>query len=275
MKKRFNRINLASLGMQLMLLGAGSTASANALTDIAKKSDENTLTIGTGAAFGPRYSGSDQNMTGPVLALDYSTPGGFFASTMRGIGYGSTAGSFNYSAALGYRDGRQEKDESSFGFSSGSTRLRGMGEIKGSAIAILSAGYTPLEWLNLSVTADLALSQKDNGNAFHFSASSPFYTADKDKLSLAATASVGDTKYLQTYYGVTALQSANSGYAAFKPNSGLYEVSANLSWEHQFDKNWALHTLVGAARLQGDAAKSPIARRRLSPNAAVYVTYSY
>jgi len=278
MKKRLNRKNLASLGMQLMLLGAGSSTAANALADTAKnpsKNDENTLAIGAGAAFGPRYSGSDQNTAGPVLALDYATPGGFFASTMRGIGYGSTAGAFNYSAALGYRGSRQEKDESSFGFSSGSTRLRGMGEIKGSAIAILSAGYTPLEWLNLSVTADLALSQKDNGNAFHFGVSSPFYAADKDKLTLAATASVGDSKYMQTYYGVSALQSANSGYAAFKPKSGLYEVSASLGWDHQFDKNWTLHALAGATRLQGDAAKSPIARRRLAPNAAVYVTYSY
>lgn len=271
---------LLSIVVLLALLVVGLLAARNAHADEATSgakaaSTENTLIIGAGAAFGPRYSGSSQNMTGPLLLLDYSTPSGFFASTMRGLGYGSTIGAFNYSAALGYRGGREEKDESDFGFSSGSTRLRGMGDIKGSASAILSLGYTPVEWLNLSVTADLALSQRNNGNAFHFGVSSPFYSGPSDKLSLAATASVGDSKYMQTYYGVTGLQHQNSGYRAFKPKSGLYEVNASLSWEHRFDAKWALQTMVGATRLQGDAAKSPLASRRLSPNAAIYLTYTY
>jgi len=268
---------LLSIGVLLALLVIGLLTARNAHADEAKTpaATGNTFIIGAGAAFGPRYSGSDQNMAGPILLLDYSTPSGFFASTMRGLGYGSSIGSFNYSAALGYRGGREEKDESDFGFSSGSTRLRGMGDIKGSASAILSLGYTPVEWLNLSVTADLALSQRNNGNAFHFGVSSPFYTAGNDKLSLAATASVGDSKYMQTYYGVTNLQHQNSGYRAYKPKSGLYEVNASLSWEHRFNANWALQTMVGATRLQGDAAKSPLASRRLSPNAAMYVTYTY
>lgn len=271
---------LLSIGVLLALLVIAVLSAKSAHAEDAKPgakaaATENTLIIGAGAAFGPRYSGSDQNMAGPILLLDYSTPSGFFASTMRGLGYGSTIGNFNYSAALGYRGGREEKDESDFGFSSGSTRLRGMGDIKGSASAILSLGYTPVEWLNLSVTADLALSQRNNGNAFHFGASSPFYSAGNDKLTLAATASVGDSKYMQTYYGVTGLQHRNSGYRAFKPKSGLYEVNASLSWEHSFDTHWALETMAGVTRLQGDAAKSPLASRRLSPNAAVYVTYTY
>ncbi|MEO6917542.1 MAG: MipA/OmpV family protein [Collimonas sp.] len=267
---------LLSIGVLLALLVIGLLAAKNAQADEAKPvSSENTFIMGAGAGFGPRYSGSDQNMTGPLLLFDYSTPGGFFASTMRGLGYGSTIGRFNYSAALGYRGGREEKNESDFGFSSGSTRLRGMGDIKGSASAILSLGYTPLEWLNLSVTADLALSQRNNGNAFHFGVSSPFYSGASDKLTLAATVSVGDSKYMQTYYGVTGLQHRNSGYRAFKPKSGLYEVNASLSWEHRFDTHWALQTMVGATRLQGDAAKSPLTSRRLSPNGAMYVTYTY
>jgi outer membrane scaffolding protein for murein synthesis (MipA/OmpV family) len=38
----------------------------------------------------------------------------------------------------------------------------------------------------------------------------------------------------------------NSGYAAFEPKSGLYEVSASLGWNHQCVKNWTLHTLAAA-----------------------------
>jgi hypothetical protein len=41
-------------------------------------------------------------------------------------------------------------------------------------------------------------------------------------------------------------KSLNSGYAAFEPIGGLYEVSASLGWNRQSDKNWTLHTLAAA-----------------------------
>jgi outer membrane protein len=150
-----------------------------------------------------------------------------------------------------------------------------MGDIERSINSILGWGYSPAEWLDLNVRADLAVSQRNNGNAFHFTVSSPFYADAKDKLSLATTASLGDSKCMQTYYGVTALQQENSGFNAFTPKSGIYQVSANLNWTHQFDAKWALHRTLRMTRLQGDAAKSPLTGRRLAPNAVMFVTYAY
>ena len=69
--------------------------------------DEAVATMGAGVALAPRYSGSDENMVVPVLALDYSMANGLYASTLRGLGYGGSAGPFSYSAALGYRAPRR------------------------------------------------------------------------------------------------------------------------------------------------------------------------
>lgn len=235
---------------------------------------ENTLTIGAGAAYGSRYSGSNQNRVGPALLLDYQMQNGLFASTMRGLGYGGQIGDLNYSAALAYRDGRSDNDNGGFS-GSGSKQLHGMGDIKGSALAMLSLDYTVTKWLSLSAVAELPLSQRENGKAVHLGITGILYQSEQDKLSLGGTASLGDTKYLQTYYGVTAKQSANSGFGVFKPKSGLYAMSTDISWRHQFDQRWAVTTAIGATQLTGDAGKSPIIRRKVAPTAAAYVSYSY
>lgn len=237
--------------------------------------DDDVLRLGLGAGVGARYSGSDQNTGSAALVFDYQMSNGFFASSLRGIGYGGDAGDFSYHAALGYRSGRSESDKGSFSGGGGSNFLRGMGDIKGSATAMLGFGYTPFKWLNLSAVAELPLSQRDNGKAFHFGITGILYDRDTDKISLGGEASIGDGKYTQTYYGITSQQSARSGFAAYKPKAGLYAVSSSLTWEHKFDANWSLTTLAGLTHLTGDAAKSPIVKRKTAPTAGFYVSYSY
>ncbi len=180
-----------------------------------------------------------------------------------------------YSLAIGYRGERKEKKESTFSGNSGSDKLKGMGDIKGSFTAMFSTSYTVTKWLSLSAMVETPLSQRENGTAIHLGAASELYASQADTLSLGVTASIGDSKYLQTYYGVTAVQSGNSGFAQYKPKSGLYAVSTELSWVHKFDKNWSVTSLVGAVGLTGDASKSPIVKRKVSPNAAIFVSYSY
>lgn len=63
-----------------------------------------------------------------------------FVSTTRGIGYGNSFGNLDYNAALSYRAGRKDRDVSSDSIASGSDDLRGMGDIKGSAIVVRGWG---------------------------------------------------------------------------------------------------------------------------------------
>ncbi len=100
---------------------------------------------------------------------------GLFFSTSRGVGYGGQAGPLSYSAALGYRGNREDHKRNGANGWGGSDYLKGMGEVKGNASALLSVGYSPLPGLSLSVSSDIPLSNRENGANVHFEATGQVY----------------------------------------------------------------------------------------------------
>ena len=241
----------------------------------AEQSQGNVLTLGGGVDVAPRYSGSDKSRVGAAQVVDYAMENGFFISTTRGVGYGNNIGNLDYSAAVSYRTGRKDKDVSSDSISSGSDYLRGMGDIKGSAIVVPGLGYKLTDWLHLQLQAEVPVSERDNGEAVHFGIISPLYTSPKNEVTLALTGSWGSGKYMQTYYGVSAAQSAASGFARHDAGAGIYAYSLNLDWTHRLTSRWSVLAAAGVTQLAGDAADSPIVQRKTSPTGSLKVTYSF
>lgn len=241
--------------------------------------DENVLLMGAGVAVSSKYSGSDENRVTPALGIDYSMANGFFASTLRGVGWGSSVGGFNYSAALSYRAERVDRDDDDKflggSTSNGGDELRGMGRVEGSALALVSAGWTPNRWFGVSVTLEEPLSRRENGRAYHVGFTSTVYAGERNDITLGLTGHGGDRDYLQTYYGVTAAQSRASGFRAYAPKAGLYAISTGVDWTYRINDHWGLYTSVGAERLSGDAAGSPIVQRKTAPSAFVMATYRF
>ncbi|MBT1726850.1 MipA/OmpV family protein [Enterobacter quasimori] len=241
----------------------------------AEQSQGNVLTLGGGVDVAPRYSGSDKTRVGAAQVVDYAMENGFFISTTRGVGYGNNIGNLDYSAAVSYRTGRKDKDVSSDSISSGSDYLRGMGDIKGSAIVVPGLGYKVTDWLHLQLQAEVPVSERENGEAVHFGIISPLYTSPKNEVALALTGSWGSDKYMQTYYGVSAAQSAASGFARHDAGAGIYAYSLNLDWTHRLTSRWSVLAAAGVTQLTGDAADSPIVQRKTSPTGSLKVTYSF
>ncbi|SHM44433.1 Outer membrane scaffolding protein for murein synthesis, MipA/OmpV family [Duganella sacchari] len=231
--------------------------------------------VGGGIGAGPRYAGSDRNVVSPVIVLDYTHASGFFASSLRGVGYGYQAGPFTYSTALGYRGERKEKNEKALFGNNGSEELKGMGDVKGNASAIVSIGIKPLPILEFNVSADVPLSQRENGKTIHTGITAQLLDGRNDTLSLSAGAGFADSKYAQTYHGVTAQQALTSNFKAFTPKSGLYEANLMLTWQHKFSNQWSVTALAGANTLLRDASKSPLTKRKTSPAGGFYVSYLY
>ena len=218
-------LNLNGLNINVRLIaGAAGLALLPALAVGAEPvpaASENQLLLGGGVGVGARYSGSRDIAALPVVVLDYSHASGFFASTMRGLGYGAQIGPVTWSAALGYRAERKEKDESGVFRRTGSDKLKGMGDVKGNATALFTLGYRPLSMLELSVAGEIPLSQRQNGKTFHGGVTAHLMEAQNDDVSLGVTAGFGDRDYAQTYYGVTAAQARTSKFAAYRPKAGL------------------------------------------------------
>lgn len=241
----------------------------------AEHSQGNVLTLGGGVDVSPRYSGSDKSRATTALVLDYSLFNGFFVSTTRGIGYGNTIGKLDYSAALSYRPGRKDRDVDSDSISFGSDNLRGLGDVKGSALGVLGLGYKVTDWLNVQLQAEVPVSEQSNGQALHVGIVSPLYASSKNSVALALTGSWGSSKYMQTYYGVNPSQSAASGFARHEAGAGIYAYSLNVDWTHKINESWSVVAATGFTQLTGDAGNSPIVQRKTSPTGSLKVTYSF
>lgn len=252
-------------------LFALATAGAHAAPEGATGATGSTMTVAAGIAVVPEYSGSDKTRVMPVIALDYQNANGFFASSLRGLGYATAIDGFKLSGALSYGGGR---DDSKRTFGAGSDALRGMGKIDNGAIAAFGVGYD-FGAFQLGLNTHLALSNRDRGNTVELAVGVPLVKSAADQVSLGATAKYADSKYNQTYYGVTAAQSARSGYRAYQAGAGFTSAQLGVTWRHVVDKNWSVNTIAGATHLVGDAADSPIVKRASAPVLVVTAGYTF
>lgn len=241
--------------------------------DAAPADNGDTMLAGIGLAYVPEYAGADKRRVLPLPFLEKTYSNGVFLSTRRGIGYGAALGDFHLSAALGYDGGREDHKENYF---SGSDDLKGMGKIKGSALAVLSVGYK-LGSTNLSLTTKQNLSHREYGNSYTLGMETPVYTTASDQIGFGASAEYADRKHMQTYFGVTATQALGTGnrYRVYTPGGGLANVSANVNWTHVIDSNWVVRSAVGVSRLAGDAADSPLTRRKTTPVLMTALVYKF
>lgn len=256
--------------MKLPFLLAGLLAAGSALAN-----DENVLTLGGGVAAVARYSGSDELQAAPIIAVDYQMANGFYASTLRGLGYGHDFGKLHLSAALGYRGERTDKEEISFGGRHGSDKLKGMGVVKGSGTGLFGAGYTIIEGLTISGHAEMPVTHRENGRSGGLSVTGTMLNTATDQVSLSVGANLADRNYAQTYYGVTAAQAARSGYKQYTPKGGWYEGVMSVAWQHRVDERWSVTGMLGFSTLLRDAKDSPITRKANTPSATVYASYKY
>ena len=245
------------------------------LTAAAAHAQDSTFTLGAGIGAGTRYSGSDEYLAAPVIVADYQAANGFYASTLRGIGFAAGGEQLSASIALGYRGERTEKDTNGFVGRTGSKALKGMGDIKGSATLNVGAEAQLTDVFSVAAHAEIPVSRRENGKQFALGVNAKLLDSQADKVAAGVALQFGEANYLQTYYGVDARQAARSGYRAFRPEGGMYGTDVSLSWEHRIDAHWAVTSLLGAQRLTGDAAKSPLVRRKTAPTAAVYAAYTF
>lgn len=232
---------------------------------------ESSFSAGLGLAVLPKYSGADEWRAMPLLDISYANKNGFFAGTRQGIGFRTAAGPVQVSAALGYDGGRRESDSRR---RFGSEALRGMGDIRGAALANLAVGYD-LGFMTLGIKAELALTHRERGNRYQFAASVPLLTGGSDQVALFGALDVADRKNMQTFYGVTENQSRNAGYHVYTPKAGVEKLGVGVSWNRQLSPAWSVRTMGGAFTLVGDAADSPIVKRKTAPVLLTTLNYRF
>ncbi len=235
---------------------------------------ESSYSLSLNAGVAPRYQGSKQYTVTVMPGLRAEFGNGFFIDPTRGgAGYATHfANGMFASAAVSYDPGRA--DESRYG-RPGSDDLRGMGSVKGSLLGAFTVGGRIVGETTASATLEVPISNRDRGWSAHVDVAAPVYSWGANKITVSPSLSFGSRKYMQTYFGVTPQQAADSGFAPYTADSGLQAASLTVAWKHTFSRNWAMQAAVGTTRLLGNAAKSPIVQNKQSYFGGTGIVYTF
>jgi outer membrane protein len=209
------------------------------------------VALGGGVGVGPNFPGSDKYRVGLVPVI--------FA------GYGPVFVSFGQVAVRAYRDSRWRV--SAFAALSGGRKesddahLQGLGDIDRTVRAGLRVAYREGRFAAVGQVATDIAGQKQ-GTLARLDLLARFRPAERTIVFAGPGLTWADRQYTQSYFGVTAEQSARSGMPEFQAGSGLNSLRLSAGAIQRFERRWFAMATVSASRLQGDAANSPITETR-------------
>lgn len=223
--------------------------------------------VGAAVLVGTEYPGSDERRTLVLPVLDYQWANGWFAGTTNGIGYNfSDSKDMQYGLRLTADFGRKE---------SRSVALRGMGDVDaqvefgGFFNHALSPAWT------LTSTLRYGAGQDGNGLVADLGAAYATQLAAQWRLGVGAGLSLANTDHMQSYFGVSAAQAAASGYSAYAPGAGVRNGRVNMALTYLASPRVSITAGISVNTLLGDAADSPLVRRKTSVNGLLAAAYAF
>jgi len=224
------------------------------------------LSIGIIAGVTPDYEGSD----------DYGFGfGPNFAGSWRDILFfkGKTFGAnlvrkknLKAGPILSWSGGRDEDDND---------KLEGLGDVDGSIEAggFISYRKKPLRF---KLEARHDIDSGHEGGLVELSVGTPLPFKKQPILaSLGVTWASDD--YMESFFGVSSKQSANSGLKRYDADAGIKDISLSLTTGYKIPSHcdWRLSGKVEYKRLVGDAADSPIVVEKNQFMAGIGITYHF
>ncbi len=226
--------------------------------------------LGLAGSTQPAYSGASQYRVsgGPVINIRYHDR--VFFSTGEGLGVDVLQGKkYRVSLSVGLDLGRRE--ESDIG------ELHGLGDIPRAPFFKLSGSYVISRRLPIMLRGDI---RKIAGGSAGIVGDVEVYTplpGSSRKLVMIAGPSVtlADRKHEQTGYGISALQSVNSGYPIYIAHGGVEAAGFGFSATRFFTTHLLANTDLSWNELLGSAGSSPLVERRAQASFDLAVSYRW
>jgi MipA family protein len=255
------------------------------------KKDEGPWNVSAGlfVSSSPEYEGGKKSVVSvlPDINVSYRTKDwGTFGVGSKSRGASWTIidkDEYSFGIALGGDAGRTDKKDGT-AFKPGSKRLLGLGEVKPSAefgvFGHVVVGV-PISLQIMKGTGDGKADAKDfsfkghGGTHIELSSEIPWEISKSLSMSFSPSLSWADSKYTQTYFGVTAAQAARSNFKQYSAKGGIKNIGFSVGVNYQLDKNWGINAGVSYSQLQGNAAKSPIVEKKGQPSALLGVNYKF
>ncbi len=247
------------------------------------------VSAGLGVVSLPEYEGARKRITSlaPDFNASYATDSwGTFGIGSKSNGISWTivdTHAYAFGLSLGAVQGRVDSKDGTL-FKPGSKRLKGMGEIKSTAeygvFGRVNAGV-PLTFAFKKDSANGKLNTSDSsfdgsgGSIIEFGAEIPWAINNNLGLSLSPNVVWADKKHHQTYFGVTAAQSAKSGFKTYTPSAGIKSMGLTLGGNYKIDNNWSVNTALHLNFLKGDAATSSLVQKKDQSLLFVGASYTF
>lgn len=222
----------------------------------------------------------------PVVAAPMADPGPEFAFTLRGgvaakpsyfgsddVEFGPDLGfSFGYLRAFGREFGSLDPDleplgphlRGSFRYiperdSSEFDEISGLDDVDAAVELGLGIGYRAR---NYEAFADLRYGAIGHESLVaEVGADALFRPTDRLTVSAGPRLFMGSDDYADTYYGVSAGESAASGLEAYDAGGGLLRAGVELGATYRIDDNWGVEGAIRYDQFLNDAEDSPIVRQ--------------
>lgn len=220
------------------------------------------IRLGAGASYQPDYEGSDDYEVAPIpLVMVNYRDIVFLRGPMLGANLFTLQGpregdKLQIGPLLRYQMGRDEGDNDA---------LRGLGDIDAGAEVGAFITYRAGPW-STGLTVFRDVSDAHNGLTARAAAGYMHTFSPKLRLRSEVAATWADDNYTETFFGITAAQSARSGLRQYTAEGGFKDVGLTLDLDYSLTQNWGITGRLGFKRLLGDAADSPLVEDKGSAN---------
>jgi outer membrane protein len=205
--------------------------------------------IGAGGNISPEYEGSDEYSVSPspIIGFGYLNIPGLFelGST------GPDEGGFDFGPSFNIVGERESKDFDA---------IRGLDDVDATYEVGLKIGY---EWDFAEVYGEARYAFGGaEGVVGEVGANAIYRPTPEIELKAGPFATFASEDYTETYFGVTAEESANTEFRldAYDPKGGLKSVGVSGGARYEFRPDWFLNADATYSQLVGEAADSPIVK---------------
>lgn len=240
------------------------------------------VTLGAAAIVKPKYEGSDEHevIPIPIVIPKFSDSPDEDPSTFKqfrqrvnfrgldDIRIRVLGGErFQAGAVTGYITKRDQDD---------GDLLRGLGDIDGGLVLGAYSGFTVGAF-----QFDAAILEKvtgdDSGPEFRFGVETTQQITERTRVVARVGTTLASDDYMQTYFGVTPVQSRNSkaGLPVYTPDAGIKDVFFELGGTMDLSDRWLLKAGARYGRLLGDAADSPVVETENQVSGVVGLGYRF
>ncbi|TWT03760.1 MipA/OmpV family protein [Reyranella sp. CPCC 100927] len=256
---------MVTIAPQASAQGVSLPEGSDAVPDARPAKGNWRVAVGAGVRLRPSYEGSDRFKVSPVPFVSVDWKDRIFLEPERGLGvYALRTENLRLGMSIGMAPGRSKDDD---------RRLRGLDKIGPGARGRVFGFYTiGMLRLGLDVTKDFG---GGDGLMIRPSAALQVPLTDSLKLSTGASLTWANDKHMQAFFGISPSQAQQTRYQRFDAKAGIKSADLQVGLAWAMSEHWFMQANVGLKILLGDAADSPLTRKRVAPSAGVVLGYRF